>query len=118
MKTYTVALKEACDTLARAALADPLSVITLLGIRVPCNNRLAVDPTIQVADRFKEDPDLGATVSPLGLLNGLSNDPEVAISAEHDTDNRITFAIVNNQTGEVLYRPNNNEVNSNVSKSD
>lgn len=60
----TKAIDQAIEVLNRALAADPEAIASLLACRVPCNNTLAADPTIQVNG---DDMSIGA----LGLINGL-----------------------------------------------
>ncbi|MGW8178297.1 MAG: hypothetical protein ACWGQW_05960 [bacterium] len=49
--------------------ADPSAMRALFENRVPCNQRLADDPEIQV---MKENDDVGYTIGMLGLLSGIA----------------------------------------------
>lgn len=63
----SVTVDRVLEVLNRAVEADPEAMHSLIEHRVYCNDRLAVDPDIQVAVQ----PDHKQTVGLLGLLNGL-----------------------------------------------
>lgn len=56
------------ETLNRIHEVDPTVLPALIEFRVPCNDALAGDPTIQVGQRREED---GWEVGFLGILNGV-----------------------------------------------
>lgn len=98
------ALREMCQILNEALEADPEAITQLLSLRVPCNQTLAAHPTIQVRDEKGE-----VTVGALGLVNGISPDPNIAIAAEWDTEEDLKngkppekFYIIDNATGEEI----------------
>lgn len=98
------ALKEMCQILNEALEADPQAITALLSLRVPCNETLAAHPTIQVRDEKGE-----VTIGTLGLLNGMSPDPNIAIAAEWETEEALKsgkspqkFYIIDNATGEEI----------------
>jgi hypothetical protein len=55
------------ETLNRAIAADRDAMFKLFEYRVPCNNTMLEDPTVQVVF----NPDDGAQVGLLGVLNGI-----------------------------------------------
>ena len=77
------------NVMKRALAADPEAVRALIETRVPCNDALANDPTIQVVD------DAGVTkVGLLGILNGIAGcvypDGPGFVAAVLETDGRLT----------------------------
>lgn len=79
-------VQSALGVLNRAVAADRGAMTMLIGSRVPCNDALMEDPTIQC----EGDP---PTVGPLGLVNGLfGSDPETSygpIPAVFDDSERL-----------------------------
>lgn len=69
----TVTVEHAVEVLNRALDADPDAISELIFTRVPCNDALADDPTIQVGAReHKGAPVPGTTeVGILGIINGI-----------------------------------------------
>lgn len=59
-------VKEVIDTLNRIHTKDPTVLPTLISFRVPCNEELAGDPTVQVGKSEN-----GWNVGLLGILNGI-----------------------------------------------
>lgn len=62
----SVTIDHVIEVLNEALLIDPEAIQSLLAIRVPCNQKLADHPTIQVMERNGK-----YTVGVLGLLNGI-----------------------------------------------
>lgn len=62
-----ISVDRVLEVLNRAIEADPEAMHNLIEHRVYCNDKLAVDPDIQVAIQ----PDNEQTVGLLGILNGL-----------------------------------------------
>lgn len=58
-----------CKIVNIAIESDPSAMRALFENRVPCNQRLAEDPEIQV---IKENDDVGYTIGVLGLLSGIA----------------------------------------------
>lgn len=65
--TMTKLAQQCADLLNDALKLDPTAVATLVGMRVPCNEKLADHPTIQV----RQDGENTFSVGLLGLLNGI-----------------------------------------------
>ena len=86
----TVSPTDACDLLNTLSRDDPLMVISLFNIRVPCNRHTADHPTVQVSSQYG-----GNTVGILGLLNGL-------FGTNDDGYGCITM-VVDDSTGEVHF---------------
>jgi hypothetical protein len=57
--------------LNEALQADPAAVATLFSIRIPCNDKLAAHPTVQVREQWVQGNGYFNTVSALGLINGI-----------------------------------------------
>jgi hypothetical protein len=83
MTMNSAVIREAVEALNRALAEDPKAVRQLFAYRVPCNQALADDPTVQV--RTEES---GASVGVLGIINGiLGTEPGTTtgyIGTEHD----------------------------------
>jgi hypothetical protein len=78
------ALKKACAILNEALQADPEAIKALLNIRVPCNQALAEHPTIQVRGYDARGKLCPPSIGVLGLINGISDDPNYVIAMEID----------------------------------
>lgn len=78
--------EEAIEVLNRIHEADPAVMPALIALRVPCNDAVSDDPTVQV--RGGDGPN---TVGILGVLNGVFGcHPDTAkgyIGAEFSNDN-------------------------------
>lgn len=68
-----VTTQQIIDTINDAISADSSAMRALFENRVPCNQRLAKHPTIQV---LKENDDVGCTVGVLGILSGIAGTRE------------------------------------------
>lgn len=64
-----IVVNQIVEVVNRAIEADPSAMRALFENRVPCNQRLRNDPTIQVAT---EDENIGPTVGLLGILSGIA----------------------------------------------
>ena len=62
------AIQHMLDVLNRAISADPVAIANLIEHRVPCNQQLANDPTIQVSS-YRGD---GFTIGMLGVICGIA----------------------------------------------
>lgn len=71
------------SALNQAVKDDPLAVRILLNNLVPCNEALADHPTV-VVERHEEE--LGHTVGPLGLVNGVLAAAGLPLVASHWSD--------------------------------
>lgn len=65
----SVTIEEVLEVLNRAVEVDPEAMHSLCTNRVPCNNTLAKDPTIQVSKTLREGANY--KVGLLGILNGI-----------------------------------------------
>jgi len=66
----SITIQDVLEVLNRAHTADPDAMCALVNARVPCNEALANDPTIQVGHP-NDDPSKGYEVGLVGVLNGL-----------------------------------------------
>ena len=66
MSSRSVTVQDAVGMLNRALAADRPAIAALIANRMPCNEALADDPTIQVGRQHG-----GFNVGMLGILNGL-----------------------------------------------
>lgn len=87
------AIDEAIDVLNRIHAADPIVLQTLIDYRVPCNDAVANDPTVQVGiGKDPTVPDNGTWVGLLGIINGLfgtNNNGAGFIFANYDDDRNL-----------------------------
>lgn len=68
----TISVNDAIEVLNRMLEADPEATVSLfLDGRVPCNERLADDPTIQAKAHGEYNGMKVFSVGPLGIINGL-----------------------------------------------
>lgn len=80
MKGISLALIAAFKLLKELHSKDPEAIGKLLNIRVPCNEHTADHYTVQVGIT----DDGGTRLGVLGLLNGLSDDPNIVIMVDTD----------------------------------
>lgn len=95
----SITIDDALEVLNRAVQADPQAMWNLCESRVPCNEILAEDPSIQVAVRVEGDH----TVGLIGILNGLFGEQdgwgpicvsyEVVCSKDHSHDSGLSLRI-------------------------
>lgn len=80
-------IAQAVEVLNRIHQADPTVLPALIGHRVPCNEELADDPSVQVGVL-----ESGYEVGILGVINGLigANEQVGFIAAVYDDDGALT----------------------------
>lgn len=92
-----ISVSDALEVLNRVHQADPTVMPALIALRVPCNEAVADDPTVQVATK-----DGGFEVGVLGLINGLFGVDDEGIGhigAFYDDSHQLThFGWVNAPT--------------------
>lgn len=96
-----VSVVVAVAILNRALDADPVAVSCLVNNRIPCNDLLANDPSVQVG-HTDDDPLKGFEVGMLGIINGIFGtrpDRVGWIAAICDGPLVLSF-VVNDQPGE------------------
>lgn len=85
--TQEIVIDHLLEVLNRAVKADRKAIAQLLAHRVPCNQALADDPTIQVGSYREIQP---YAVGLLGLLSGIAGvhpeDSYSRIAAEYDVE--------------------------------
>lgn len=84
MSNISIPLQKAVEVLNEAFQADPGAIERLLAARVSCNELLADHPTIQVRAYDEEGNKIPPTLGLLGIINGLSEDPNIVIAAVYD----------------------------------
>ncbi len=81
-------------SLNEAVEQDAAAIQTLIGQRVPCNEALADHATIQCGLQHPAAGELGWTVGPLGLINGVlgaAGIPLIAAQFDDETGNFVGF---------------------------
>jgi uncharacterized protein with von Willebrand factor type A (vWA) domain len=87
-----VTVDEVIEVLNEALRLDPQAMNELIAARIPCNEKLADHPTIQVGMRNGGV----TTIGPLGLLNGLFGVQEngygpISVRVESDLKTIVCF---------------------------
>lgn len=87
MKKPNQELQATCNLLNEMLALDYIFTDGLLTLHLPCNKELAEHSTIQV----RKWPDIERyTAGILGVLNGLSSDPNIVITAEYLENGKLS----------------------------
>jgi len=82
----TISIGHAIKVLNRALESDPVAIQVLIDARVPCNDKLRMDPTVQVSK--------DSMVGLLGIINGLFGadfDGYGTIAAKYESGKLVEF---------------------------